>query len=96
MATLRITDPVTSINPQLFRIPAGRKMERLDHRDQLNESLQKAEAMMAIFSYCEFHEFNEATLRNFVSATLDMLCLATDALKVLDEMEDNKAPLTRS
>ena len=65
-------------------------MERVDFRDQLGESLAKAEAMMAIFSYCEFHEFNEETLRNFASATLDMVCLASDALKILDEMEDNR------
>lgn len=90
MVPYRLTDPARSINPKLFRVPTGRKMERLDYRDQLGESLAKAEAMIAIFNYCEFHEFNEEILRNFVSATLDMLCLASDALKALDVMDNNK------
>jgi hypothetical protein len=65
-------------------------IQRLQYRDQLIESLDKAEAMMFVFGRIDFNDINERTLKNFASATSDMIRLAVDAVENLDKMDSDK------
>jgi hypothetical protein len=75
-----INDSTSSINPSL---PVSDK-ELLNAHDLLNESLIKAESLIAVLRHAPFSEFRDETLVWYLIAVLDELHHASDAQEIIE------------
>jgi hypothetical protein len=83
MANDRVPDPAISIN---LNLPVYADMDRLYYEDAIEESLNKAQALILVFTCAFLDDYDEHTLQSFSAAILDNVRIASEAWKGLRNM----------